>query len=112
MAPIPHTNRVRARALSVAERAAILDGFYNERFVDFSPTEVWAALLDEGCHSVSISTRYQMLDNPATAGIAADRPPTRQRSNLKWSRSSRIRSGVGISPSCGARQSRPGTFSS
>ncbi|ORB98838.1 hypothetical protein B1T48_28105 [Mycobacterium persicum] len=46
--PVPHKDRPQPRALSAAERAAILDELHSERFVDISPTEVWATLLDEG----------------------------------------------------------------
>ncbi|HZE14376.1 MAG TPA: IS3 family transposase [Mycobacterium sp.] len=60
-APIPHTDRVQPRALSAAERAAILDELHSERFVDTSPTEVWATLLDEGRYLGSISTFYRLL---------------------------------------------------
>ena len=44
-----------------AERAAILDELHSERFVDMSPTEVWATLLDEGRYLGSISTFYRLL---------------------------------------------------
>jgi putative transposase len=51
-APIRHIDRVQPRALSAAERAAILAELHSERFVDTSPTEVWATLLDEGRYLV------------------------------------------------------------
>ena len=60
-APIPHTDRVQPRALSAAERAAILNELHSERFVDTSPAEVWATLLDEGRYLGSISTFYRLL---------------------------------------------------
>ncbi|KPN46944.1 hypothetical protein AN931_24760, partial [Mycobacterium intracellulare subsp. chimaera] len=60
-APIPHTDRVQPRALSAAERAAILNELHSERFIDTSPTEVWATLLDEGRYLGSISTFYRLL---------------------------------------------------
>ena len=59
-APILHTDRVQPRALSAAERAAILAELHSERFVDTSPTEVWATLLDEGRYLGSISTFYRL----------------------------------------------------
>src|SRR6476646_11243587 len=46
--PLPHKDRPQPRALSESERAAILDELHSERFVDMSPTEVWATLLDDG----------------------------------------------------------------
>ena len=60
-APLPHKDRPQPRALSESERAAILDELHSERFVDMSPTEVWATLLDEGCYLGSISTFYRLL---------------------------------------------------
>src|SRR4029453_4874668 len=60
-APIPHTDRPQPRALSETERAAILAELHSERFVDTSPTEVWATLLDEGRYLGSISTFYRLL---------------------------------------------------
>ena len=60
-APIRHIDRVQPRALSAAERAAILAELHSERFVDTSPTEVWATLLDEGRYLGSLSTFYRLL---------------------------------------------------
>jgi putative transposase len=59
--PVPHRDRVQPRALSEAERKAILDELHSERFVDVSPTEVWAILLDEGRYLGSLSTFYRLL---------------------------------------------------
>ena len=79
-APISHTDRVQPRALSEAERAAILAELHSERFVDVSPTEVWATLLDEGRNLGSLSTFYRLLRQ---AGESKERrrqgPPTRRR---------------------------------
>ena len=60
-APLPHQDRPQPRALSQSERDAILDVLHSERFVDMSPTEVWATLLDEGRYLGSISTFYRLL---------------------------------------------------
>jgi putative transposase len=60
-APVPHRDRVQPRALSEAERQAILDEPHSERFIDVSPTEVWAILLDEGRYFGSLSTFYRLL---------------------------------------------------
>jgi len=59
--PVPHTKRVQPRALSAGERQAILDVLHGERFVDVSPAEVWATLLDEGSYLGSLSTFYRVL---------------------------------------------------
>ena len=60
-APIPHRERPQPRALSHVERQAILDQLHSDRFVDASPTEVWATLLDEGVYLGSLSTFYRLL---------------------------------------------------
>jgi putative transposase len=60
-APIPHRERRQPRALTGAERKEILDELHSDRFVDVSPTEVWAILLDEGRYLGSISTFYRLL---------------------------------------------------
>jgi putative transposase len=59
--PIPHHQRRQPRALSACEQQAILDVLHSERFVDMSPTEVWATLLDEGVYLGSLSTFYRLL---------------------------------------------------
>jgi len=60
-APVAARDRAQPRALSAAECQAILDACHSERFVDLSPTEVWATLLDEGVYLGSISTFYRVL---------------------------------------------------
>lgn len=60
-APIAHRDRPQPRALSEAEQQAILDVLHSERFVDCSPAEVWATLLDEGRYLGSQSTFYRLL---------------------------------------------------
>jgi putative transposase len=59
--PVPHRERAQPRALSQAERQAILDELHSDRFVDLAPAEVWATLLDEGVYLGSISTFYRLL---------------------------------------------------
>src|SRR5690242_13650697 len=60
-APIGHRGRHQPRALSEAERHAILEQLHSDRFVDVSASEVWATLLDEGVYLGSISTFYRLL---------------------------------------------------
>ncbi|WP_225732498.1 MULTISPECIES: DDE-type integrase/transposase/recombinase [unclassified Nocardia] len=48
-------------ALTAAEQAAVLDVLRSDRFVDKSPAQVWAILLDEGEYLCSISTMYRLL---------------------------------------------------
>jgi putative transposase len=52
---------VPARALSHGERSVVLDVLHSERFVDCSPAEVWATLLDEGRYLASERTFYRLL---------------------------------------------------
>lgn len=61
-APTPRRPRPRpARALTAAERAAALAELHSERFVDCSPAQVWATLLDEGRYIASERTMYRLL---------------------------------------------------
>jgi putative transposase len=53
--------RASPRALDPAERQAILDQLHAPRFVDRSPTEVYATLLDEGVYLASERTFYRLL---------------------------------------------------
>ncbi|MFE9328377.1 transposase [Nocardia sp. NPDC052278] len=57
----PRRPVVHPAALSVAERAAVLAQLRSDRFVDKSPAQVWAILLDEGTYLCSISTMYRLL---------------------------------------------------
>jgi putative transposase len=50
-----------ARALSPVERANVRDLLASERFMDRSPYEIYATLLDEGVYTCSISTMYRIL---------------------------------------------------
>jgi putative transposase len=59
-----------ARALSPSERDAVLAVLRSERFVDCSPAEVWATLLDEGRYLASERTMYRLL---AAGGEARER---------------------------------------
>jgi putative transposase len=51
-----------SRALVSAERQAVLDVLHSERFVDQSPAEVQATLLDEQTFLCSTRTMYRILD--------------------------------------------------
>jgi putative transposase len=62
--PVPRPPRPRprpARGLSEAEREAVLAELHSERFVDCSPAQVWATLLDEGRYLASERTMYRLL---------------------------------------------------
>jgi putative transposase len=58
------------RALSDAERSRVLEQLHSPRFVDCSPAEVWATLLDEGTYLASQRTMYRLL---AAHGEVRDR---------------------------------------
>ena len=49
------------RALTAPERQQVLDVLHSERFVDVSPEETWATLLDEGTYLCSTRTMYRIL---------------------------------------------------
>ena len=49
------------RALSDAERERLLELLHSERFVDASPAQVYATLLDEGRYLASERTMYRLL---------------------------------------------------
>jgi putative transposase len=57
----PAPRRPPDRALSEAERAAVLAELHSERFVDSAPAQVWATLLDEGRYLASERTMYRLL---------------------------------------------------
>lgn len=57
----PKPRPTPARALSGAERQAVLDVLHSERFVDVSPEETCATLLDEGAYLCSPRTMYRIL---------------------------------------------------
>jgi putative transposase len=62
--PVPRLPRPRptpARALSEAEREAVFAELHSLRFVDCSPAQVWATLLDEGRYLCSERTMYRLL---------------------------------------------------
>ncbi len=50
-----------ARALGPTERQAVLDVLHSERFIDQSPAEVHATLLEEQTYVASVRTMYRVL---------------------------------------------------
>ena len=57
----PHPRRRSPRALTMEERAKVLDCLHEDRFVDKAPREVAATLLYEGVRLCSVSTMYRVL---------------------------------------------------
>ena len=51
-----------SRALSQPEREVVRQTLYSERFVDKSPQQVYASLLDNGEYLCSVRTMYRILD--------------------------------------------------
>ena len=69
-----------ARALSETERGEVFDTLCSERFVDRSPAEVVATLLDEEVYLCSERTMYRVLASEVpvqNAGRSAPIPSTR-----------------------------------
>ena len=58
----PRPRAVPARALSERERSQLLALLHSERFVDCSPAQVYATLLDEGRYLASERTMYRLLE--------------------------------------------------
>jgi putative transposase len=61
-AAAPANAETAEAALSDAEREAILAELHSERFLDSSPAQVWATLLDEGTYLASERTMYRLLE--------------------------------------------------
>src|SRR5436309_11150100 len=62
--PEPRPARTRPtpeRALTGPERDAVLEVLHSERFVDISPEETYATLLDDGTYLCSTRTMYRLL---------------------------------------------------
>lgn len=70
--------------LDPAERAAVLAVLNSDRFVDTTPIEVFATLLDEGVYLASISTLYRVLreNRQVKERRRIARHPTRARPEL------------------------------
>ena len=50
------------RALTPAERQTVRETLYSERFLDQTPRQVYATLLDEGQYLCSVRTMYRLLE--------------------------------------------------
>ena len=60
-AKAPPPRPTPTRALTVAERSAVLDVLHEPRFADQAPAEVYARLLDENRYLCSERTMYRIL---------------------------------------------------
>ena len=101
--PAPHPPGPRltpARALSAAEREAVLAELHSERFVDCSPAQVWATLLDEGRYLASERTMYRLLaDAHGSVRERRDQLTHRRTRSRSCSPAGRTSSGRGTSRS-------------
>ncbi len=59
--PEPRPRSTPPRALAPAEREAVLEVLHEPRFVDLSPAEIYATLLDEGRYLCAERTFYRIL---------------------------------------------------
>jgi putative transposase len=66
--PRSRKGQTQPRALSSAERDAVLSVLHSERFVDMVPLAVYATLLDEGTYLCSASTMHRLLKEEGESG--------------------------------------------
>jgi putative transposase len=69
----PRPRPVPERALSEPEREQVLAVLTSDRFVDVSPEETWATLLDENTFLCSVRTMYRILATQTPEGRVRDR---------------------------------------
>lgn len=60
-AVVGQEKRIAPRALSELERARVVEVLHEERFMDKSPYQIFARLLDENKYVGSVSTMYRCL---------------------------------------------------
>ena len=70
--PAPRARRTSPRALSRAQRQALLDAVHELRFIDRSVPCIYATLLDEGRYYGSMSTMYRVLHSVGEVGERRD----------------------------------------
>ena len=58
----PSPRKAPPRALSSEERGEVLGVLHSKRFIDKSPAEAWATLLDEETYLCSVRTMYRILE--------------------------------------------------
>jgi putative transposase len=61
--PVPAPRPTPPRALCAAEREQVLSYLHSPRFVDASPGQIYATLLDEGIYLCSERTMYRLLQS-------------------------------------------------
>lgn len=91
-APRPRGGGPQPRALSPAERQAVLAVVHSERFRDAAPAEVYATLLEEGTYLCSERTMYRLLAGASEVRERRDqaRHPTYARPELLATRPNEV----------------------
>jgi len=83
-AAVPRRRPAPARALAPQERADLVGVLNSERFMDLTPRQVYATLLDEGTYLCSVRTMYRVLEQAGATRERRDqlRHPTYRRPEL------------------------------
>lgn len=76
--------RVSGRSLSIDERQRVRDLLYGEEFVDLTPTQIYAKLLDRGIYHCSPRTMYRVLkqDGPCPPRSRNRKHPSYERPEI------------------------------
>lgn len=84
--------RVSGRALSSGERQAVRDLLYGREFVDQTPTQIYASLLDRGMYQCSARTMYRILqeDGPCPERTRARSHPSYEKPELLATRPNQL----------------------
>lgn len=84
--------RVTGRALSAQEREAVRSLLYGEEFVDRTPTQIYAQLLDRGVYHCSARTMYRLLkeDGPCPERTRARSRPFYEKPELLATRPNQL----------------------
>jgi hypothetical protein len=103
--PMATVRRPSPRALSVGERATVLDALHEPRFVDLAPAEVYATLLDEGRYLCSERTMYRILEANQEVRDRRDQLRHMNHPRPELLATKRTSSGAGTSPNSRGRRS-------
>jgi putative transposase len=60
--PAPRERALQPRALTAVERTTVLELLHSERFVDQSPAEIHATLLEEHTYHCAVRTMYRVMN--------------------------------------------------
>ncbi len=96
----PRLESVPAYRLTAAEQAEVLGVLNSAEFVDRTPLQVYAVLLDRGRYPCSVSSMYRILAANTQVKISAGWPVTRPGCVRNCSRPAQARCSAGKSPNC------------